>query len=185
MPERSEIRKAREIGYQGSSKYVWQSCETCERERWVQLIKGEAVGRSKQCRACANSDPKKRAKMQRGEKRYNWKGGINKHSDGYIMILLQPNDFFYPMADKRGRVLEHRLIVAKALGRCLQIWEIVHHKNGIKDDNRYPENLELSIRGSHTIEHSKGYRDGYQKGLVDGRVKQIQELKVLIEEQGK
>lgn len=39
-------------------------------------------------------------------------------------------------------MLQHRLVVERQLGRPLEAFEEVHHRNGIRHDNR-PENLEL------------------------------------------
>ena len=57
-------------------------------------------------------------------------GSKLKHKDGYIM--------------QNGR-LEHRTIMEQHIGRPLKEKENVHHKNGIRDDNRI-ENLELWSR---------------------------------------
>ncbi len=88
---------------------------------------------------------------QKGPKHYNWKGGKRETSkDGYIRIWVHPNDKYFCMAQHDGYVLEHRLLMAKKLGRLLTEFEEVHHKNGIKNDNR-EENLEIINPQSHTL----------------------------------
>lgn len=48
----------------------------------------------------------------------------------------------HPNADKKGRMFEHTYVMSQYLNRPLRKGELVHHKNGIRHDNRI-ENLEL------------------------------------------
>jgi len=149
-----------------AGRFMWTPCEVCGKCRWVQVSK-TGILQSKKC--VLHNNPW-------GSLHPSWKGGryIDKH--GYIRILLSIDSPYLSMATKDRTILEHRLILAKQLGRYLHPWEKVHHKNGIKDDNQI-ENLELTMNGAHSLSHSKGYRDGYAKGLIDGKNAQIEELK--------
>lgn len=175
MPKVGEIRRGREIGKlggNGSTRWLWHTCE-CGKERWVPLIGDNP--RSSHCPSCA-------AKI--GKESHKWKGGRYEDTAGYIRVWVSKDDFFYPMADKASHVLEHRLVVAKALHRCLLPWEIVHHKGTKfpkgsienKSDNRYPENLQLVQEMQHnqiTILERKINK------LLEGQKELKQEIRLL------
>ena len=81
---------------------------------------------------------------QENKQSRNWKGGRLITDQGYIRIY-KPN---YQSSDKTGYIFEHRYVMEQSLERKLERWEMVHHKNGIKNDNRL-ENLEIVIRKKH------------------------------------
>jgi len=85
-------------------------------------------------------------------KRSDHKGYYKQH--GYIKRLVTE----HPFADKRGYVMEHRLIIegnqSKFLPKTLQ----VHHKDGNRSNNDL-NNLEILDGRSHAKEHDSGKRN--------------------------
>ncbi|MBM4356062.1 MAG: HNH endonuclease [Deltaproteobacteria bacterium] len=79
----------------------------------------------------------------------HWRGGRRITRSGYVLIQVGPD---YPGAPIGGRMLEHRLVMQRALGRPLLRHEVVHHINGVKTDNRI-ENLALMTPSEHDKEH--------------------------------
>lgn len=59
---------------------------------------------------------------------------------------------FHPNGSRRGLVMQHRLVMERQIGRLLERWEVVHHHNGDRADNR-PENLELMPDQAHHMRH--------------------------------
>lgn len=166
VPKFGEIRKGWQVHRSDSlNKYIWLGCVDCGKGRWVQLRGGQP--KTQRCPICAGRQINL---GKRGAIIARWKGGRATNSDGYILILLRPEDFFFRMTKSGGYVLEHRLVMAKHLGRNLHIWELVHHKNHVRDDNRL-ENLQLVSEMGHM-----------QLTKLEGK---ISSLEIKIEDQSK
>ena len=109
-----------------------------------------AGGRGKVCGIKCRPEYIKKT-VKRMEQSPVWKGGRMKNPDGYIRIYLPKHH----RAGKRGDVMEHWLVVEKNIGRYLKKKEVVHHINGVKDDNRIENLMLFPNTGEHTKFHHK------------------------------
>jgi len=73
-----------------------------------------------------------------------WNGG-KKFDRGYVQIH-RPN---HHRADTKGYVREHILVWEETTGKKIKDGMVIHHLNGIKDDNR-PENLFAMSNSGHS-----------------------------------
>lgn len=103
---------------------------------------------------------------QTGSKNSNWKGGICKFGD-YIYIY-KPE---HPRATcNKGRYVKRADLVAeKKYNRALQSDEIVHHINGIKNDDR-SENLQVITKREHVALHHTGYNSSVRRKDLSSNV---------------
>ena len=128
-------------------------CQNCGQRCFVencQIKRGNCKFCSKKCANQLKNNPR-------------WKNGRSKHR-GYILIK-KPN---HPNITKKGYIREHRLIVEKQIGRYLHRWEVVHHINEIRDDNR-PEKLIAFKSNSAHKRFEQGGKVKSEEIIFDGR----------------
>lgn len=121
----------------GRTRAYIKACPECHRSFVISIYHKETTPHcSRKCglRAWNREHPKHFA----GERSGNWKGGRRINVRGYTEVRAVGRT-------ARGYIGEHRLVMEQMLGRLLLPGENVHHKNGIRDDNR-PENLELWVK---------------------------------------
>jgi len=143
MKTKTQKRIANELGVSHSLVAHWVGKHKLWDAR--SLKKSEAVKRGL---------AKRYADGRAGDKASNWKGG-RRVADGYIYLYV-PN---HPSAtSNKPYVQEHRLVMEDVLGRFLESDEVVHHKDGNRQNNEV-DNLEVKSRGRHLHEHFKASHD--------------------------
>ena len=129
------------------------------KEKTIQKMKNSALGRKHTKEAKIKMSKTRKGKRfteehcknislsKIGEKNPAFKGGRLKSGYGYISIRI-PNHPF----SQNGYYFEHRLVAEKCINRYLKKTEVIHHINGVRDDNR-PENLYLFKNQSKHISY--------------------------------
>jgi hypothetical protein len=84
-------------------------------------------------------------------KAQNTRGERAEHPEGYILVHVPD----HPRALSGGYVLEHILIVEKAMGRFLPPKAEVHHWNENKTDNRNENLVVCQDRAYHFLLHAR------------------------------
>lgn len=138
--------------------------------RWI----AEQIGTCDQqiSRLCrANNIPVHRRGPRPGPGNSGWKGGRKIDPDGYVLVWVENHPHARRPSKRVGQsgyVLEHRLVMEAHLGRYLRPDEVVHHRNGVNDDNRI-ENLEVyASNAEHLASELAGKRP---KWSDDGRAR--------------
>jgi hypothetical protein len=126
------------IQKKGGSIFI---CKTCKKEFYrtrTEIARNRRNYCSFACRI------KGRYQQIEEEKRKHTYQGRMRPQHEYIYV----KSYDHPNRNSNNEIAQHRLVMEKHLGRYLLKSETVHHRNGIKHDNRI-ENLEVVVSSPH------------------------------------
>lgn len=122
----------------------WQcrcDCGTIKTIRSRDLV----ANTTKRC-GCLLSEMARQKMRRTGADSAAWKGGRHITPHGYVCLARRIALKLYPHCNASSKgINEHIAVMSQHLGRPLQDGETIHHKNGIRTDNRI-ENLELWLK---------------------------------------
>lgn len=158
------------------------TCERCATRRWkpihivqAQLRQGTFTGL---CAPCSmRLRDQRKSPLGRRVKRERTKQGTWT-DDGYVRLnrwAIPEEDLW--LFDAMGQnVREHRMVMAKALGRPLTSNELVDHMNGNRADNAL-ENLRVYVRGKNQPGSHNGHGTYYHEWqMAEARVRALEAL---------
>jgi len=159
MPKIDDVIRGDKIGKRANDYYVWRKCLACHKERWILRWKLTLPNFTGLCWACSARRNTNRTEAI-GKKHPRWNDGQT-ISRGYVYIL-NPE---HPAKTSKGYVKRCRLVLEEKLGRYLLPNCLPHHLNGIKDDDR-PENLIEVTKSNHARIHNAP--EAYRLGKIQG-----------------
>lgn len=141
-PQVGDFATAKSVGRKGRAIHVWEACPQCGCERWI-----KRNARGTLCQGCAHPP------IHRGASNNRWNESKRTVTKSGVRVYMTPDHSHFAMAHKCGlgyAILEHRLVMAKSIGRYLEPWEVVHHIDGNNCNNELSNLLLLPHRAMHS-----------------------------------